>query len=107
VIVRAPEGTEGFYVQFRKMETDERSVDLFVRPGGSATVYVPRGDYYLMVASGETWYGVEDGLLFGDYGDYTQTEETQIKGSDYYHTFRLHVDDGNMSGYEAAPDEFF
>ncbi|MDR0929992.1 MAG: hypothetical protein LBM74_09840 [Oscillospiraceae bacterium] len=106
VIIRVPEGTEGFYVQFRKVETDEMTVDLFIRPGGSATVYTPRGMYYLMISSGETWYGVEDGLLFGDYGIYTRTEETEIAGSDYYHTFRLRVEDGNIGGYDADPEDF-
>jgi hypothetical protein len=108
VIVKAPKGEEGFYVQFRKAETDELSVDLFVRPGASATVYTPKGMYYLMIASGETWYGVEDGLLFGDYGDYSQSAETEIKGSDYYHTFTLRPEEGgNIDQYTADPGEFF
>ncbi|MDR0929303.1 MAG: hypothetical protein LBM74_06255 [Oscillospiraceae bacterium] len=107
VIVRAPEGAEGFYVQFRKAETDELSVDLFVRPGGYATIYTPKGMYYVMIASGETWYGLEDGLLFGDYGNYTQTENTEIKGGDYYYTLTLQVEDGNVGGYKAAPAAFF
>ncbi|MDR0929597.1 MAG: hypothetical protein LBM74_07790 [Oscillospiraceae bacterium] len=97
VIVKAPYGNSGYYVQFRLTKTNEKTVDLFVRPGESATVYTKPGTYYLMVVSGETWYGLEGSRLFGENGEYYQTYDTEIKGSGYTHTISLDkTADGNL-----------
>ncbi len=105
VIVKAPDDGVGRYIQFRSNASDEMAVSGFIRPGGSCTVRVPKGNYYMLIASGTVWYG-DDGLFAGD-GAYSRTEEFEVKGSNYYHTITLGgVDDGNMSSYDADPDAF-
>ncbi|MDR0929993.1 MAG: hypothetical protein LBM74_09845 [Oscillospiraceae bacterium] len=107
-IIKAPAGDEAYYVQFRSVATDATVVDLFIRPGESATVYMPKGLYYLQIASGETWYGLESKQLFGEDGSTSRTENTEIMSSEYYHTFTLeHTTDGNISEYGADPADFF
>lgn len=103
-IVKAPNDDVGRYVQMRSAETDEMAVDMFIGPGGSVTVYVPRGMYYLLIASGETWYGLEG--LFGENGDYSQTDRLEIRSSDYYHTLTLSAGDGDISMYGSSPSAF-
>lgn len=106
VTIKAPDDGRGRYVQMRVSDTDEAEVDLFIRPGGSATVHVPKGFYYLLIASGETWYGVEG--LFGDTGYYSSTSETEILSSKYYHTIELQTaEEGNMSTYGASMSDFY
>ncbi len=106
VIISAPSDGDGRYVQMRESGTDEVKVSMFIRSGGSATVYVPRGMYYLLVASGSEWYGVDG--LFGDDGTYSETSETEILSSKYYHTIKLQATtDGNMSSYGASMSDFF
>ena len=105
VIVKGPKDQEGRYIQLRDDETDEVAVTGFIRPGKSLTVRVPKGHYYIMVASGPVWYGEE--ALFGDAGSYSRTEAFEVLGSKYYHTITLGgVVDGNMSSYSADSSDF-
>lgn len=105
VIVMGPKDQEGRYIQLRDDETDEVAVTGFIRPGKSLTVRVPKGHYYIMVASGPVWYGEE--ALFGDAGSYSRTEMFEVLGSKYYHTITLGgVVDGNISSYGADPSDF-
>lgn len=104
VIVKAPKDDVGRYVQMRDFGTDEMLADMFIRSGGSATVYVPKGMYYLLIASGETWYGVEG--LFGDKGTYSQTGETEILSKQYYHTLTLSAGEGDIYVYGSNPSAF-
>lgn len=105
VIFKAPSDGRGRYVQVRNEESDELQATLFIRPGSSATVYVPRGMNYFLVASGEIWFGPEH--LFGDAGGYSRTESIEIMSSKYYHTITLSISEGgNMSSYSADPSDF-
>lgn len=104
VIIKAPKDDMGRYVQMRNSDSDEMTVDLFITSGGSATVYVPQGMYYLLIASGETWYGVEG--LFGDNGSYSETAETEILSKKYYHTLTLNAGEGDISMYGSSPSAF-
>lgn len=104
VIVKAPDDGFGRYVQMRNAYTDAMTVDMFIRSGSSVTVYVPRGMYYLLIASGEIWYGMEG--LFGDGGSYSETDETEILSSEYYHTLTLSAGDGDIDVYGSSPSAF-
>lgn len=105
VIVKAPNDGEGRYIQLRSVDTDKVMVTGFIRPGSSCTVRVPKGDCYILVASGTTWHGEK--VLFGDAGSYSRTEAFEVLGSNYYHTITLGgVVDGNMSSYGASASDF-
>jgi len=105
VVFKIPKDGAARFVQMRKTGTDELAVSGFIRPGQSISLRVPKGEYYVLVASGTVWYGPE--YLFGDSGDYSSTEDIQIKGSNYYHILTLGgVTDGNMSSYGADPSQF-
>ncbi len=108
VIVKAPKDEKGRYVQLRRLDSDEVKSTLFIRPGSSATAYVPKGMYYLLIASGYTWYGEES--LFGESGSYSRSTNLEVLSSEYYHTVTLQVKDGeegNMSSFGADMEDFF
>jgi hypothetical protein len=105
VTFKAPKDGCARYIQMRTVDTEETAVTAFIQPGQSATVRVPKGMYYILLAMGEIWYGEEN--LFGDDGTYSRTEDLEIKGSNYYHTITLGgIEDGNMSSYGADPSDF-
>ncbi len=105
VIFKVPKDGFASLIQMREVDTDNLVATAFARPGQSATVRVPKGKYYVLVASGMVWYGEE--YMFGDGGFYMRTEDIQIKGGNYYHVLTLGgVKDGNMSAYDAEPYEF-
>ena len=105
VIYKTPKDGSARFIQMRKVDSEELAVSAFIRPGEKTTVRVPKGMYYILLASGEIWYGEEH--LFGDSGYYSRTEDIEIKGSNYYHTITLGgVEDGNMSAYGSDPSEF-
>jgi uncharacterized protein YceK len=105
VIYKIPSDGAARFLQMRKVDSDELAVSAFIRPGEKATVRVPKGMYYILLASGEIWYGEEH--LFGDSGSYARTEDIEIMGSNYYHTITLGgAENGNMASYGADPSEF-
>lgn len=107
VIVKVPDDGLARYVQLRNDKTGAMMVSAFIRPGGSCTVRVPRGDCYILVASGTAWYGEK--LMFGDKGSYARTEAFEVMGSNYYHTITLggvKDEDANMRSYGASMDDF-
>jgi len=105
VIYRIPKDNAARFLQMRKVDSDELAVSAFIRPGEKATVRVPKGMYYILLASGEIWYGEE--YLFGDGGSYARTEDIEIMGSNYYHTITLGgAENGNMASYGADPSAF-
>ena len=105
IIVKAPKDGIGRYVQLRKYDTDELAVAFFLNPGGSYTARAPKGDYYFLVASGETWYGEEE--LFGDAGDYSRTGLFNVLSTNYYHIVTLGLtSEGNMSVWGDGKDSF-
>lgn len=48
-------------------------IDVYLRPGRTVKIHVPLGRYRLLIASGDSWYGMEH--LFGDRGGYAEAEE--------------------------------
>ena len=80
-------------------------MDLFIRPGGSASVRVPQGTCYALTAMGTTWYGPEK--LFGKDSILSKTDEMKIGFSKYGYTLSLGgVVDGNLKSWGASEDMF-
>jgi hypothetical protein len=108
VIFKDPKDGYPTLIQMRKVDTDELMVTAFVNPGQSASVRVPKGQYYILAAAGFAWYGEEH--MFGDGGFYFRTQDMQIKGSNYYHVITLSgasdEEGGNMSANEVEPYVF-
>ncbi len=105
VVIKVPKEGYATLIQMRKVDNDELMVTAFAQPGQSATVRVPKGQYYMLLASGPVWYGDEH--MFGDGGYYVRTQDLQIKGSNYYHVITLGgAKEGNMSAYDVEPYEF-
>lgn len=105
IILKVPKDEYARYIQIRSVSNDELLVDLFIRPGGTATVRAPRGMAYLLLALGTTWYGEE--ALFGEESILSRTEDMEVLSSDYYHTITLGgVTDGNLSSWGASEDMF-
>ena len=89
----------------RDAATGQSVVTLFVRPGESDSVRVPKDEYYLMDACGPLWYGEQ--AMFAAIGYYEKTESITIKGSKYYHVIELDSDKGgNLESYQSSPFEF-
>ncbi|NMD38202.1 MAG: hypothetical protein GYA87_05925 [Christensenellaceae bacterium] len=71
----------------------------FIRANNSkCTLYVPEGEYTLITAYGDTWYGNK--YLFGDEGKYIKTEAISILGKPHRYTFELNAQDANVLAYE-------
>lgn len=95
VNIKAPKDNLGRYVQIRRASDDRMMVDLFIRPGSTASVRTPQGDSYLLIAAGTTWYGTE--ALFGEDSRLSRTADFEIMSSRYYHTLTLSQgQDGNL-----------
>ncbi|NLG24421.1 MAG: hypothetical protein GX558_03635 [Clostridiales bacterium] len=104
-VVFKARGRLAHYVQMRDAATGQSVVTLFVRPGESASVRVPKGEYYLLDACGPLWYGEQ--AMFAAIGYYEKTESITIKGSKYYHVIELDSDKGgNLESYQSSPFEF-
>lgn len=107
IIIRVPKDNYARYIQIRGAYDDRLLVDLFIRPGGSATVRAPKGMCYLLIAMGTTWYGEE--ALFGEDSILSRTDDIDIKSSKYYHTLTLggvKAEDANLSSWGASEDMF-
>jgi hypothetical protein len=105
IILKAPDDGVGRYIQLRDYNTHALAVTAFIRPGKSCTVYTPQGNYYFLIASGETWYGEE--VMFGNSGNYSRTELFMVFSKSFYHTVTLvAVSEGNLSIYNEDSSTF-
>ncbi|NMD37797.1 MAG: hypothetical protein GYA87_03850 [Christensenellaceae bacterium] len=105
IIIKTPRDEYARYIQIRSTQNDNILVDLFIRPGGKATVRAPQGMCYLLIAMGNTWYGEDE--LFGKDTIMSKTDDLEIKSSRYYHTLTLGgVEDGNLRIWDASKDMF-
>lgn len=105
VTLKLSKNSSATYVQIRKDGTDELAATVFIHPGKSVTLHLQKGYYCIYYCSGPYWYGEED--LFCDLGSYSKSEPTEIKGTNYTHTFTLESSaDGDVSIYGSDPSEF-
>ena len=100
----AADGDPTYFIM-RSADTDEIAVAAFIHPGKTAQVNVPAGQYNLAWCSGKWWFGEK--TLFGQLGSYNKSENTEIKGGNFYHTFTLKaVEKGTVSFWSGDPSDF-
>ena len=107
IVIKIPKDGSARYVQFRSVSSGRLVVDLFIRPGGKATVRVPPGMCYVLQAIGKTWYGEE--ALFGKEGRLSRTQDLDIKSvpSNAYFVLTLGgVKNGTIKSWGADLNEF-
>lgn len=83
--------TSNFVVRLRDAATNALVIDVYMRPGRAVKIQVPLGQFRLLIASGDTWYGPE--YLFGDRGGYAEAEQRldfdQVRDRIRGHTIEL------------------
>lgn len=107
IVVKIPKDGSARYIQFRSASSGRLLVDLFIRPGGKATVRVPPGTCYLLMAIGKTWYGYE--ALFGKESILSRTQDLDIRSvpSNAYFELTLGgVKKGNIKAWSTNLSEF-
>lgn len=107
IVVKIPKDGSARYIQFRSASGGRLLVDLFIRPGGKATVRVPPGTCYVLQAIGKTWYGEE--ALFGKESILSRTQDLDIRSvsSNAYFELTLGgVKDGNIKAWSTNSGEF-
>ena len=104
VVFKAPKDDYARYIQLRNASNNELIVDLFIRPGASATVRAPKGMAYLLYAKGTTWYGEE--MMFGEESLMMKSGNVEIPSSKYIYTLTLEVSGGDTSLWNINKDEF-
>ena len=93
------------YIQMRDATTNKLVVSCFVLTGKNVSIKVPQGEYVIVWASGPYWYG--ENQLFGNMSVMNKSEQTEILGSRYKHTFTLEKsEDGDVSYYDADLSDF-
>ncbi|MEG0864868.1 MAG: hypothetical protein RSI33_10700 [Clostridia bacterium] len=104
VCIKAPKDSNAFYVILRDYESNMAVAAGFVRPNSTCSLRVPKGNYYCVLASGNSWYGEKE--LFGKGTALSKTGKFEVLGSNYRHTITLQVKpDGNLPIYDANEDE--
>lgn len=105
VTFRLAKNSQATYIQMRRANSNGLAVSCFVAAGKSTTVRVPSGEYTVVWGSGPYWYGEE--LLFGDLGEYSKSDPTTIKGTNYRHTLKLESsEEGDVHFRDADLSDF-
>lgn len=82
------EGSGYYYLKLRNLNTNRDDVIFFIKGGESETVKVKLGEYEILYARGDKWYGVSD--LFGENTEYFKANES----------FKFELDEnGNIFGW--------
>ena len=82
-------------------------LSFFVRAGETVTVGVPNAYLYVYFASGTSWYGYGEGLMFGENTAYSKDDEA-LDFTEYAWEYKLYpVTDGNFTETPSDADEFF
>ena len=90
-----------FYLKSNTKAANDMS--FIVKKGEETTVEVPRDQYTVYWANGDTWYGGE--FLFGPQTKY-QKDPEEWDFDKYTWSFELGAANGNMSGETVSEDEF-
>lgn len=106
ITVTASSG-DNYVVSLRNIKGQE-CVTFFVRSGETATVGVPAEHLYVYFASGDTWYGLGEGKMFGKNTVYSKDDELLDFTGGYYWEYTLYpVSNGNFSETPSNENEFF
>ena len=105
VIFKISDDSNPTYIIMRDSLTDRIAVTALAMPKKKTTVHVPQGHYYIAWCSGPYWYGEQE--LFSSLGSYSKSDQVEILGKRYYHTFTLVTSrDGNIPVTGANPADF-
>lgn len=95
------------YVVSLKNSQGTHRLSFFVRAGETVTIGVPAEYLYVYFASGTTWYGYGEGLMFGEYTSYSKDDDL-LDFAQYTYQYTLYpVYDGNFSETPSDENEFF
>jgi hypothetical protein len=70
--VKVPEGSEFYYIILRTMGDNAKALAIFIHPGQTVEINVPLGEYSMLYASGEKWYGPD--VMFGPDASYSRAD---------------------------------
>ena len=100
------DGSSSYVVSLKNLYGEER-VSFFVRAGETAVIGVPSEHLYVYFASGSTWYGYGEGLMFGEETIYSKDDKA-LDFAEYTWEYTLYpVYNGNFSETPSNADEFF
>lgn len=68
------EGDNAYVIKLFDTRDDSVELSFFIRPGSTAEVNVPIGNYIIKYATGQKWYGIDN--LFGSETRYYQTKDS-------------------------------
>lgn len=105
ITVKASFGSS--YVVSLKYIDGTECVSFFVRSGETATIGVPSMYLYVYFASGDTWYGYGEGLMFGDDTVYSKDDEPCNFGEGSWSYTLYPVYNGNFTETPIDGNEFF
>jgi hypothetical protein len=102
--VTAPEGGDYYYIVLRTANENAKALALFIHPGQSVETKVPLGDYTMLYASGEKWYGAD--VMFGPDATYRRMDSVfNFYDDGYFYvgtTIELRVQFGGNLPFEPA-----
>lgn len=100
------DGAYSYVVSLKNGGGVER-LSFFVRAGETVTVGVPAEYLYVYFASGTSWYGYGEGLMFGENTSYSKDDEV-LDFTQYTWEYTLYpVSNGNFSETPSNENEFF
>lgn len=95
------------YVVSLKDMSGKECISFFVRSGETVTIGVPSEYLYVYFASGDTWYGYGEGLMFGENTVYSKDDDA-LDFTQYTWEYTLYqVANGNFVETPSNQDEFF
>lgn len=102
-------GSGYYYLKLRDINTKKDTVIFFVKGGEKETVKVKIGEYELLYAHGDNWYGTED--LFGENTELYKANRVfdfiEEDGAFTEWTVELYLqDNGNLTTSSISEDEF-
>lgn len=99
-------GGQSCVVSLKSANGYER-LSFFVRAGDTVTVGVPEEHLYVYFASGSTWYGYSESLMFGKNTDYSKDNQL-VDFSRYTWEYTLYkTSSGNFTETPCSKNEFF
>ena len=100
------DGSSSYVVSLKDYSGLEK-VTFFVRAGDTVTVGVPEEYLYVYFASGTSWYGYGEGLMFGEETVYSKDDDIlDFEGYTWEYTL-YPVYDGNFTETPSDESEFF
>ncbi|MDY5730990.1 MAG: hypothetical protein SPL05_05590 [Eubacteriales bacterium] len=90
---------DDFHYAFIILDQNQSAIDIgfMSNKHKSCSLYAPKGQYQLIVAYGNTWYGVKK--LFGAEGTYLKTDFFEIEKSNKTYQITVNAKDAEIPAY--------